>query len=737
MRPLIVSTPCWLIRWAIGAFAAVMLILGATWTHIQPRQRPISPARGETEPFTRAPFAEHAYCASDAALPAGLSARGSWLGGDGFTGTFVSGWYEARHRLTIMVCGYPRDPGNTLALEVRLAAGAVQRLAYDGIDPRENWRCWRIILPFDAIAFRIIATDGSTKFHGWLGISQPAATEANLALLPQALRTLLAFIGQGVLLLAIAMALHQCLRRHFALPEELAPLVAFAGVALLGFFAFWSYLASPILGRVFSWAVLTASVVILLVPVRAGGVYDGKDELLPLSVLMCLVGLGFVSSTCLFGDAPFSYLAANRFMPNLRVDNEIPQLFADRLWLGQSPRQLIGDWLSSDRPPLQTGWLLLTRPVFASLGVDIDTAAGTGGVWFQLLWIPAMGATLRRIGASTREAAALIAAVAFTGFQMFYTIYTWPKLGAAALVLGAFVLWRPESDDATYLGRFALGGACAALGWLAHGGVAFSVLGLAPLGLVSLLRERHAWRRWLAAGVTFAAFAAPWIAYQEFYEPPANRLLKWHLAGVIPPDSRGFGETLIDSYSRLGWHGALANRWRNLQLQWAGDWRNLLRFKPTADPLLRRVDETNFTGRTFGWWLPAAVALPWVLLRRRIPMGGVLGWALVWWISGWLVWLALMFLPGSASAHQGTLVTQLLGFSLLMWAAFSLHRIVFLVLTVMQIVTFMIVWVPASSVATDRANAVAVIVAAVAALCLIAVILRGTITRWNQPNVPL
>ena len=43
------------------------------------------------------------------------------------------------------------------------------------------------------------------------------------------------------------------------------------------------------------------------------------------------------------------------------------------------------------------------------------------------------------------ESAALIAAVAFTGFLLFFTVYTWPKLGAAALVLGMFVLWRPAS----------------------------------------------------------------------------------------------------------------------------------------------------------------------------------------------------------------------------------------------------------------------------------------------------
>ena len=59
---------------------------------------------------------------------------------------------------------------------------------------------------------------------------------------------------------------------------------------------------------------------------------------------------------------------------------------------------------------------------------------------------------------------------------MIYTVYTWPKFGAAALLLAAFVGWLspPTADTPNQFVRHGFLGACAALAWLAHGGVAFS-----------------------------------------------------------------------------------------------------------------------------------------------------------------------------------------------------------------------------------------------------------------------
>ena len=39
-------------------------------------------------------------------------------------------------------------------------------------------------------------------------------------------------------------------------------------------------------------------------------------------------------------------------------------------------------------------------------------------------------------------------------------------------------------------------------------------------------------------------------AYQRYDDPPGDRLIKWHLAGVSEIDDRGSLETIVDSYTQ-------------------------------------------------------------------------------------------------------------------------------------------------------------------------------------------
>lgn len=43
----------------------------------------------------------------------------------------------------------------------------------------------------------------------------------------------------------------------------------------------------------------------------------------------------------------------------------------------------------------------------------------------------------------------------------------------------------------------------------------------------------------------------PWFLYQKLFDPPGDRLLKWHLASVEKVDRRPFLQALTDSYSHL------------------------------------------------------------------------------------------------------------------------------------------------------------------------------------------
>ena len=56
-----------------------------------------------------------------------------------------------------------------------------------------------------------------------------------------------------------------------------------------------------------------------------------------------------------------------------------------------------------------------------------------------------------------------------------------------------------------------------------------------------------------------------WSAYQKYDDPPGNRLIKWHLAGVTEIDDRGSLETIVDSYREAGLAGTLENKWNNVE----------------------------------------------------------------------------------------------------------------------------------------------------------------------------
>lgn len=86
----------------IGALAAGIILLAAFSALRPSRPQRIPAMPGESAAFARGPFVEHAYCADDADLPRGLAACGSWVNGNAFTGTFVSGWYQARTRVTFL-----------------------------------------------------------------------------------------------------------------------------------------------------------------------------------------------------------------------------------------------------------------------------------------------------------------------------------------------------------------------------------------------------------------------------------------------------------------------------------------------------------------------------------------------------------------------------------------------------------------------------------------------------------
>jgi hypothetical protein len=540
--------------------------------------------------------------------------------------------------------------------------------------------------------------------------------------------TLLAFGAQGFVLAGAGVAAQVWRRRLTGTGSTAtgALLLGALTAAMIGYAAFWLYFAHPLAGKIFSWAVMAAVGGTLawtwLRPQTPRPAVHGR-----LLALTAAAGIFYIAALLVFPGAKFTDTAGQRFIPRMPGDNEIPRIFAERLYIGMSPKGPGGDWLSSDRPPLQTGVALVTMPALRAAGVDFDIACATAGVWFQLLWIPALWCFLRWLGLTERESHAGTALLAFTGFLLFNTIFTWPKLGGGALMLLAFCTFFGRAattpNPAERLRRFALGGALAGCGALAHGGVMFSLLALAPLALIKI-RER--WLGWLGAAAAFVILMLPWMAYQKFYEPPGNRLVKWHIGGVIPPDSRTVSEALRDSYRALGWAKAWEARRENLMMLFHGDWKKAATLSPSLAPA-RRTEESAYPLRAVGGWLLALGALAWLGWKTRRGThvwrghGSAHGLALAWLALTLLGWVGLMFFPKNVFVHQGSLVVQLLALGLL--AAWSLlaGRWVFVVVAGGTAVSFACTWLgPSAPVASIAPHAPAIAVAMGAAAVMLA-----------------
>jgi hypothetical protein len=338
-------------------------------------------------------------------------------------------------------------------------------------------------------------------------------------------------------------------------------LVAICAVGLLGF---WTYFAGRVVGEAFSYFVVLGGLCL-----TAWCLWGGRleRELLrglgvPLALWVLgsafLVFLGFAHGGA---DAPLM-TAGIRFSHGLPGDNGVPVLTAEWIFAHGhhgTPLEQGGDWLLSDRPPLQAGFALAQRP----FGWDFELLNyQLLGVVLQQLWIVGLWALLlaARVGRVTRALA--MVTVLVSDLAIINGFFVWPKMLPAGLLLAAAALvvtplWSRLRRE---LWAAALVAALCALAMLGHGA---SIFGIIPLVAVAAYRGLPS-GRWLGVAVAVGiALMAPWSAYQKWEDPPGNRLVKWTLAGVAEVDDRGVAETVLDSYGEAGLHGTFENKKQN------------------------------------------------------------------------------------------------------------------------------------------------------------------------------
>jgi hypothetical protein len=482
--------------------------------------------------------------------------------------------------------------------------------------------------------------------------------------------------------------------------------VALAASGATAMLAFWAYFLDPLAGQVASFVIALGSV---------QGIFLCRGDLdrallrqLAVPLALWALGSGFVLYLgFLHGgtDQPLA-MATTRFSHPLPSDNEIPRYFAD--WFYRhghdgTPPPFV-DWLSSDRPPLQTGYVLAQRPFgWDSSGLQYQVLA----VVLQQLWVVGMWAVLCAARLRPLPRGLVMLATMVSDVAIVHGFFVWPKLLAAAFVLAALALvispeWDRWRRDLRVAGLFA---ALCGLAMLAHGGSAFAIV---PLLLLAAVRGLPSWR-WIGiAALVGVVVLAPWSAYQRYFDPPGNRLVKWQIGGFNGLDERGAMETIVDSYREAGFNEALQNKWANVT--------RMVGQEETESSVSAAVDdlEAGHPGEAIatlrlprffdllpflGILLIGPIAILVARARGR-PDGPEWRFALtgLWFcllVAG--VWSLLMFGTAESSAmiHQGTLLLPLLAVCVCVAGAYCCDHRLAVGLVAANVLVVLALYVPA------------------------------------------
>jgi hypothetical protein len=211
---------------------------------------------------------------------------------------------------------------------------------------------------------------------------------------------------------------------------------------------------------------------------------------------------------------------------------------------------------------------------------------------------------------------------------------------------------------------------------LCHGGSSFALMGIAMAWLVV---RRYPLRQFLvgAAATAFITYI-PWSLYQKYGDPPGDRLLKWHLAGVIAPHPEAkLSDLLRRQYAALSGQEIARYKMSNVTLL-AGDvtysWRD-------AGTLARHLVDSRADAREsagdrlrrsmFLYWIPSigfGALGPFALLMCVIckRTGPEVRAASTLWLCTALtlvVWCSLMFGPNGTLVHLGAYFTEIAAYT--------------------------------------------------------------------------
>lgn len=432
------------------------------------------------------------------------------------------------------------------------------------------------------------------------------------------------------------------------------------GSGFLAYFNFWFWFVNSKLGIFTSISILLAMIFFIF---KNRFLYNKISFFTPLIFLWFFYAFFILS----IGMAPFGLNdvlshVASRFSHPLPYDNQLPYIFAEQITSGKINIPMTGEWLSSDRPPLQTGYFLATGASFLK---DSDLHYQICSTLLQCLWILPLIVILQKRGINVNACLSVLIVTMLSGFTLVHSIFTWPKMLPCFflliifdMVLSDYAFNKKYYKYSTKTG-FCIGG-LVALAFLSHGGSIFALIGMFFGFLFFKPLPSKSW----ISSIVISAFSliSTWSAYQYFFDPPGNRLLKWHLAGVIPIDSRSFTAAIFDSYSNINLITIWSYKLENLKMVMGeplGNIKNIFQviFLAKDYDLISYVRASQFFHVADSLGIFAFASLGIFLFRKFKTPEFILGFQFFVISSCILFWWCLIsFGPGTTTIHAGTLI---------------------------------------------------------------------------------
>jgi hypothetical protein len=437
------------------------------------------------------------------------------------------------------------------------------------------------------------------------------------------------------------------IRKALELPQILLFAIALLLLGVVAEATFFLTMVSTVATAIIVWFAAIAGTVFTLLRLRDRESRDeiaNADSWAPFAA-MGAAGFAFVAMLAI--SLPPLAVATNfagGWLLSLPGDNILPHILTQHIAAHLPPKPFVGDWLSSDRPPLQSGFDLLLGILAPTLS-NSDTRYQAMSMLLQASAMGMFFTLCRLLGCSGLRSGAVTLLASASGFVFLNTVFVWPKLLSAAFMLLAVALYLAPGE--LRRARGALMGVAVGLALLSHGGVVFTL----PALLVAwfIRRGRAAIYPVAIALCAVLVINAPWTWYQKAYDPPGDRLLKWHLAGKVPVTTESFLPTFYHAYMDVPASTIVNNKVLNLETL----------FDVTLSELPPRARDFYYVADTMGVLIfPFLLALVFIRSKRRqLESAAQFGWIAV---ASLILWALLLYTPKGDVVHQGSYATNLL-----------------------------------------------------------------------------